>query len=143
MKRRAAVGLSLGATASLSGCLGRVRPPAVSGGEPTLSPGAEATLSVEARSARGLRFTELPSEDRVVVDVNDAELSPSPAGGADTYPPVWYWRFARWRVAVTVPVRVPPESPPGEYRYAVGVTATGDIGSDEVTAAFSIRVADD
>lgn len=143
MKRRTTVGLSLGATAALSGCLGRVRPPAVSGDEPTLSPGAETTLSVEARSARGLRFTELPSEDRVVVDLNDAELSPETAGGADTYPPVWYWRFARWRVTVIVPVRVPAESPTGEYRYAVGVTATDDIRSDEITAEFSIRVADD
>ncbi|SDR35856.1 COG1361 family protein [Natronobacterium texcoconense] len=140
MKRRPLLGLAIGTTASLSGCLGRIRPPEVIGDEPTLSPGEEATLSIEARSARGLRFEELPDETHAVLEIGDAEIEPSPSRIAESYPPDWYWRFARWSVEVRVPIRIPPDSPPGEYQYAVTVTATDDIRSDATTEEFSILV---
>lgn len=140
MDRRSVCGLALGTALSLSGCLGRVREPSVTGDEPTLTPGETATLSVRARSVSGLRFEDLPDDDAISIDLNDAELTPSPSTIAESYPPVWYWRVTRWSVDVSVPIRVHPETPPGEYQYAVSVTAADRISSDVTTETFSILV---
>ncbi|RQG97910.1 hypothetical protein EA473_01575 [Natrarchaeobius chitinivorans] len=112
----------------------------MSGDEPTLSPGEETTLSVDARSVRGLKFQELPDEDHVTFDLDNVELSPGPSSVAESYPPVWYWRFTRWSVTVEVPIHVPSDSPPGEYQYAVSVTPSGRISSDTTTEEFSIQI---
>ena len=142
MNRRIFLGAAGGVTASLSGCLGSVRPPDVGGDEPTLSPGEEATLSIAARSVRGLRFEAMPDEAHVIFDLDDVEISPRPSTVAESYPPIWYWRVPRWTVEVHVPIRIPPDSPPGEYHYAVTVSATDEITSNATTEAFSVLVAE-
>ncbi|MEY7851165.1 hypothetical protein AB7C87_18415 [Natrarchaeobius sp. A-rgal3] len=112
----------------------------MSGDEPTLSPGEETTLSIDAQSVRGLRFEGLPDEDHVTFDLDNAERSPSSSSTVQTDPPVWYWRFTHWSVTVEVPIHVSSDSPPGEYQYAVSVTPSGRISSDTTTEEFSIQV---
>ena len=141
MNRRSLLGAAIATTVSLSGCLVSARRPTVSGDEPTLSPGEEATLSVEARSVRGLRFEDLPDEAHAIFDLDAVDISPRPSSVAESYPPIWYWRVPRSSVEVHVPIWIPPDSPPGEYRYAVTVTASDEITSGPTTEAFSILVA--
>lgn len=79
----------------------------------------------------------------MIIELNDAELDPSPRRVAESYPPIWYWLPPRLSVTVDVPIQVPSDATPGEYQYAVSVSPTEDVTSNVTTEEFTITVVEE
>jgi len=143
-RRRALAALPAPALAATAGCLdalgaaaGASGDPAVDGPEPTLAPGAETTLTVEATAVDELRVTAYcASDDAVTFDVNAADLTPGPSGVQESYPPIWHWRYPV-TVTVELPVRVAGDAAPGRCEYGLAA-AQGD--DERVERRFTVTV---
>jgi hypothetical protein len=120
----------------------------VTGDEPTLAPGDESTLHVEANPVQSLQILpERPAglradgtTEAVELDVLNTTLEPGPSGGEDSLPPTWLWGPPT-RVSAEVPVFVSDSADTGEYPYVVEVTGGGAHSEEEAkTVEFTITV---
>ncbi len=114
--------------AAMSGCLGTLNhvtsggwSPQVESEGPTVAPGAESTLTVEATDIGGFQFI-LPKSEGIdfKTSLDDTMVSPTPDSGNDSLPPQWFWS-SRTDVTVTTPVVVAEDVIPGGYEYGARV----------------------
>lgn len=143
-RRRALAALaasSLGATAGCLDALGAVAgaggDPAIDGATPTLAPGDERTLVVDASAVDELQFTaHCDRDDAVTLDVGAADLAPGPSYVQQSYPPIWHWDYPV-NVTLELPVRVAPDADAGGCEY--GLAAAQGEG-DRLERRFAIAV---
>ena len=141
---------SAGMTIGLIGCLSEGGgeendewSPGIDGTEPEVSPGEEATLTVEAADVAGLNFSEPPDRDTIEFPTTDYDISPSPAHQDDSDPPIWYWE-SRTSIEVNVSIRIADDATPGDYPYSVRGLDSDELASAEsITEEFTITVIED
>lgn len=113
---------SAGMAVGLAGCLsdgdGR---PEIEGSGVTVSPGEKAVLEIEASNVGSIRFSGLPEPDGLSLEISDTDLSPSPSGQDDAFPPYWNWSGTRSTVDVETQLHAAESVAPGEYRYEITV----------------------
>lgn len=116
--------------------------PSVEADEPTLSPGDETTIQIEAKNVSGFYLTEVPPDEAdLEIDVARASVSPTPDQTADSYPPQWYWSECT-NVEVVIPVRVAEEAEPREHVYTVRLVQSRDGTGDSRERQITITVSD-
>lgn len=127
-RRKVLQGAGGAGIAAMSGCLGTLNQitgdgwsPRVEGENPTIAPGEESTLTVEATDIGGFQFI-LPESEGInfKTSLDDTTVSPMPDSGNDSLPPQWFWP-SRTDVTVTTPVVVAEDVIPGEYEYGARV----------------------
>lgn len=146
MKRRHTLALLGSVLAGTAGCLDASGPPSVTGTEPTLAPGEQSTVSVEAENVGSMHVSALPAmspaPDAVYIDLTDADLTPDPSSGAESFPPYWNWGRSRQSVTVTLPLRIGSDVRSGDYEYGVAVWNDADRSSEGTERTFSITVSE-
>lgn len=160
-RRRVLGSLGTSVLVGTAGCVGPLRDAwgvgsgeqelEVTGDEPSIAPGTEPTLRVEAAPVQSLQIvpqrpTGLRSDgtsEPVELDVTETTLEPNPSGGLDSMPPVWQWGPPA-HVSAEIPVFVSDDADAGEYPYVVDVTG-GDVRSEEEseTVEFVLIVTSD
>ena len=70
-----------------------------------------------------------------LIDFNAAKISPSPGGGMDSYPPYWMWDWLQSQVKITLPVRIPSNTPPDTYRYTIQGWESKNYGNEPTGSA--------
>ncbi|MCQ4332816.1 hypothetical protein KM295_04760 [Natronomonas sp. F2-12] len=121
----------------LAGCVGE-RPRdrlAVEGSSPTIGPGDDATIVARIYRADRVAFS-LPAADRI--EATGTDVSPSPDGQADSFPPIWLWDDPQQSIEATLDVSVASDADTGAYTYSV----TASNGTREIVAEFTVTVGD-
>lgn len=99
----------------------------------TVAAGETAIVTIVATNVGGMSFDPPgdPTNRPVEFTFEDAKLSPPPDVVWTSDPPTWTWDRARGRVTAEIPVRVPGDTPPGDYPFRVTVqpVASVDDGS--------------
>lgn len=150
MNRRAFLAVSAPTISGvLSGCLGSSPsctdedrwPPAVEIEDLEVSQGGFDVLRIQAPGITGFQFdTRLYrcGDTDAPVRFGDVETSPNIDAQMDSCPPIWTWDDCS-SVSVHAPVRVAPDSPPGEYEYGFRILETiGDRNVHEYEAAITV-----
>jgi len=136
-----------GMTLGLVGCIDSVYglaggtnwSPTVDGSEPTVTPGDEATLTVQAMEVAALQIIESDGDALTIEkNISDAEVSPIPYTQLDSDPPYWLWE-SRTSVEAAFPLSVAADAEPGEYHYEVRVFAEETLDTESVES-FTVTV---
>jgi len=132
-RRRTLAALPSTALAATAGCLdalgavaGASGDPALDAPNPTLAPGDERTLVVEASAVDELEFTAYCyRNDDVTLDVHEADLAPRPRYVQESYPPIWHWDYPV-NATVELPVRVASDAGAGSCEYGLAAAQGED-----------------
>ncbi|NGM68080.1 hypothetical protein G6M89_03470 [Natronolimnobius sp. AArcel1] len=112
----------------------------VRGTEPQLSPGEEATLTIDATDVSRISFEMARSFGGIHYSFNPQEFSPPPDERDFSFSPTWYWSTPE-SVTVEIDVQVSHDAAPGEYQYSI--EAQEADSADPVTEDFHITILED
>jgi len=102
---------------------------------PTVTPGENATITLEAQSVSHLRFDTVPDVD--IVEYENAEFSAHPTTTYQMSPPTWIWSLPK-TLSGTIPITVPDTTTPEAHQYSIVMKSA--VTEEVVTETFTITV---
>jgi hypothetical protein len=112
----------------------------------SIKPGTSQRITVRATNVRMIHFASIrnpapPGKDigevLYLIDYDSATIAPRPGFVMESYPPYWTWDWLQSEVEITVPVRIPADTPPDTHRCTVRGWQNTDYsnepaGSDDI-----------